>query len=54
MKPDCLSKRLDALEREQAEPEKIVLEWADPNEDPSKDGPDVIRLKWADELEKQY
>jgi len=52
MKTDSIGRRLRDLEREQAGPEEIVLVWADLDEDPSKDGPGVIRLRWGDELEK--
>jgi len=53
MEPESLKKRINDLEQKHAEPEKFVLRWADEDEDPSKDGPDVIRLKWLDELEKR-
>jgi len=55
MKAGNFVKRLGNLEQEANHtPVEIELLWADPDEDPSKDGPDVIRLKWSDELEKRY
>jgi len=54
MKNDNIDRRLKDLERERVGPVEYELVWADPDEDPSKDGPGVIRLKWGDELEKQY
>jgi hypothetical protein len=52
MKTDSLGRRLRDLEREHGVPVEYELVWADPDEDPSKDGPGVIRLRWGDELEK--
>ena len=49
---DSLKRRINDLEQKHGEPVEYVLRWADPDEDPSKDGPDVIRLKWLDEIEK--
>jgi len=49
---DSLKRRINSLERKHGGPEEFEIRWADPD-DPSKDGPNVIRLKWADELEKQ-
>jgi hypothetical protein len=54
MKADSIDRRLKDLEQKHSSPVEIELQWADPDEDSSKDGPGVIRLKWADELEKQY
>ena len=50
MKADSIDRRLKDLEREQAGPVEYVLVWADSDEDPSKDGPGAIRLKWLDEV----
>ena len=51
MKAVSLIRRLEALERQQAEPVKFKLLWYDEEPDP---GAEVIQLKWFDEIEKEY
>ena len=46
-----LEKRLGVLERQQAGPVKIKLLWYDEESDP---GAEIIKLRWLDEIEKEY
>ena len=55
MNANSLDRRLKDLEHKQGEPVKYVLRWADEeNSEPSDLGVERIRLKWADDLEKQH
>jgi hypothetical protein len=49
---DSLMRRVNDLELKQkhGEPVEYVIRWLEPGEKPK--GPDVIRLRWLDDLEK--
>ncbi len=51
MKVDSLNRRLETLERQQAEPTKFKLLWYDEVQSPQAE---VIKLRWLDEVEKEY
>lgn len=46
-----LEKRLEDLERQQAEPVKFKLHWYDEVDEPRAE---VIQLRWLDETKKEY
>jgi hypothetical protein len=49
-----LEKRLEDLERQQAEPTKFKLLWYDEEQGPHDPRAEVIKLRWFDEVEKEY
>ena len=51
MKAASLIRRLEDLERQQAEPVKFKLIWYDEEPEP---GAEIIKLRWLDEVEKKY
>ena len=54
MNADSLNRRLEALERQQAEPVKFKLFWYDEEQSPHEPGAEIIKLRWLDEIEKEY
>jgi len=52
---DSLKRRINDLEQKRSGPVEYAIRWTDDDEggDPSKDGPDVIRLRWLDEIESE-
>ena len=51
LKSDSLNRRLENLERQQAEPVKFELIWYDEESEP---GAEIIKLRWLEEVEKEY
>ena len=51
MKADSLIRRLEDLARQQAEPAEVKLIWSWEPHDPDDV---IIKLRWLDEIEKEY